>query len=552
MLFLQYGVDSNGTLIHVSQVARGKSELHCPYCGVLLIARKGERIAHHFAHSSDTCNQASRDMEGLALPVYDNFNLHVPGRAVQELTLWDKNRWSQDVDTDYLEQHGLLKANNYKETWYDLTKPGKIILGQLSLDLFNRYQEPLILERHEKIEQNTRNAKTDTDRQMYLTDLRLYRTQMRRILACTLYFLQIGADGLYKIGVTTRNIEDRVREIVADIQPILGVVEVKVLGTWSSRGNVEFYFKHHYREQQHLLGSLTEYYQFEDVTPVLRDLRRMKAKVLSDLEREILDGNRPHIELEWESQTIEQRRVTAIKPGIERARKKGTRLGRPPGLETADDILAKPYANQVREALAAGLSLREAARAAGVALNTVQKVKAAAIGHGLEIAAKPSLLTPDDLPKGDLVTIWNFAAETYQAKWNRGWEWVWPRTVIPERLEQDGPYFLNFRSSQVYMGKTRHEVINNILYVLNTGRDDPTKRLRLTLSERRALKALHTIRTIDRQGKTFNEKEKADYERLAIKHLIEWNIHFRAYNLTQAGQRFIDDLERESKRSDSS
>lgn len=293
MLFLQYGVNPNGTLIEISQVGRGKTELRCPYCGGLLLARKGERIVHHFAHISDTCNSASRDMAAIALPVYDNFNLHIPGRAVQELHTWAKDRWDRDVDKYYLEGHGLLSESDYKPGWFDLTKKGKVVLGQLSLDLFNQFQEPLILARHEKIEENACRAKSDMDRQVYLTDLRLYRTQMRRILTSALYFLQIGNTGLFKIGVTTRAIEDRLAEIAADLHPTFGDAQLKVLGIWAARGNVEFYFKHRYRAHQEGIGSLTEYYRFEDIKPVLRDLRRMKPRVLSALERGIVEGSRP-------------------------------------------------------------------------------------------------------------------------------------------------------------------------------------------------------------------------------------------------------------------
>lgn len=486
MLFLQYGVNADGALIGIDQVGRGKSELRCPYCAGALIARKGERIAHHFAHVSDSCNPAMRDMEAVSLPAYDNFNLHLPGRAVQELHLWAKDRRGEGFDEDYLEEHSLLRESDYKEGWYDLTKKGKIVLGQLSLDLFNQYQEPLILQRHEAIEKNIQRAETDTDRQMYLTDLRLYRAQMRRILSCTLYFLQIGTTGLHKIGVTMRPIEERLREIAADLLPIFGAVQITVIGAWSARGNVEFYFKHRYRNQQHLLGTLTEYYQFNDIKAVIRDLRRMKEKELTPLEQGILQEDRPEIELRWESEQIEQRRIAAIKPGIERARQRGKQLGRPPGRETREDILSRPYVSKIQEALAAGLSLRDAARAAGVALSTVQKVKAA-MGEPPAPATEGTLITRDDLPKGDLKAIWKFIADKYREMWGELWSWSYGRP--PARLEKGGAYYLG-EGELFYLGDTHRDVINNALYYLNNGADDPVKRLRLTSSEWRMLRQL--------------------------------------------------------------
>lgn len=50
-LKLTYGLDINGRLIHVNDVVKGKDCLcTCPECGAQLIAKKGEKNQHHFAH----------------------------------------------------------------------------------------------------------------------------------------------------------------------------------------------------------------------------------------------------------------------------------------------------------------------------------------------------------------------------------------------------------------------------------------------------------------------------------------------------------------------
>lgn len=52
-LKLTYGKDSNGRLVHVDEVQRGLAcECVCPGCGAQLVARKGERKQHHFAHAN--------------------------------------------------------------------------------------------------------------------------------------------------------------------------------------------------------------------------------------------------------------------------------------------------------------------------------------------------------------------------------------------------------------------------------------------------------------------------------------------------------------------
>ena len=50
---LTYGLDSNGRLVHVDDVLRGMAcNCTCPGCGAQLIARKGEKKQHHFAHAN--------------------------------------------------------------------------------------------------------------------------------------------------------------------------------------------------------------------------------------------------------------------------------------------------------------------------------------------------------------------------------------------------------------------------------------------------------------------------------------------------------------------
>lgn len=298
IMYLPYGVSDDGQLIYIESIGRGKTTLRCPYCNMSLIARKGERLAPHFAHDGKTCREVKRSGETVALPVYDSFRLHLSGKAWDALRRFHDE--SDDGDCYWLEDYGLVKSfiTPYGNKRYNLTHKGKIPFGDLSLNLFNQFQEPLIRERYETLERVAWLALGQESEATKLIDLKLFRAQMRRILEATLYFVEVrtGEGVLHKIGVTTRPLEQRIAEIRHDLDPYFGTVEILSLGTWVHRGNVELYFKHRYRRFQRVIGRLTEYFAFDDIKRVLSDLRRMKAKELTDIEREVLNGEASSVE----------------------------------------------------------------------------------------------------------------------------------------------------------------------------------------------------------------------------------------------------------------
>jgi hypothetical protein len=121
-------------------------------------------------------------------------------------------------------------------------------------------------------------------------DLLIYRAQLRRVLVNSLYFLEVKANGniFYKIGITTRPIEERIAEVQRDVRAHYSNVAVSLLGLWEHRGNVELYFKHRYQPFNYRIGKLTEYFAFPFVKALLQDLCEMKSKVLSDVELDVI------------------------------------------------------------------------------------------------------------------------------------------------------------------------------------------------------------------------------------------------------------------------
>jgi len=165
-------------------------------------------------------------------------------------------------------------------------------MGALPLALFNQVQEPLLLSELASLEGSVEIAEAAglSCLEEQRADLQIYRAQLRRILINSLYFLEIRADGkiFYKIGITTRHIEERIAEVQRDVRAHYFDVAVNLLGLWEGRGNVELYFKHRYQPFNYRIGKLTEYFAFPHVKPILNDLHSMEPKVLSAVEVDVI------------------------------------------------------------------------------------------------------------------------------------------------------------------------------------------------------------------------------------------------------------------------
>jgi hypothetical protein len=293
-MWLKFGVAPSGELAGIDEVVRGKTNLACLYCGGSLTAKKGSVKEHHFAHTGETCKPVLQRIKTKAfpsLPLYDNFNIQLKGEELEQLKVLWKEYGTQDygIPKDLVNERwqlkGLLESKGDRS--YQFTDLGKIPVGALPLVLFNKVQEPLLLSELMKLEGSVEIAEAaglcclDERR----ADLQIYRAQLRRILVNSLYFLEVKADGniFYKIGVTTRSIEQRIAEVQRDVRAHYSDVAVNLLGLWEHRGNVELYFKHRYKGFNHRIGTLTEYFVFPNGKTVLNDLYGMEPKVLNDI-----------------------------------------------------------------------------------------------------------------------------------------------------------------------------------------------------------------------------------------------------------------------------
>ncbi|NER39609.1 MAG: GIY-YIG nuclease family protein [Oscillatoria sp. SIO1A7] len=297
-MWLKFGLAPNKEIKRINEVARGKTNLTCIYCGGQLIAKKGDVKRHHFAHAGTTCKpvvkrQKYKSFPGL--PYYDSFNVSLPGKDLERLkVLWrEYGNQSIPIPRDLTDPRwklkGLLQGTGGGLEFSDL---GKIPMGALPLANFSRVQEPLMLQELEKYERQSERATKAgySNANECRADLEIYRAQLRRILINQLYFLEIriGRNTIYKIGVTARQIEKRILEIERDLKEHFSSPIINILGLWPHRGNVELYFKHRYKRFNCRIGKLTEYFQFSKVKPVLNDLFALEPKVCSKKELELI------------------------------------------------------------------------------------------------------------------------------------------------------------------------------------------------------------------------------------------------------------------------
>lgn len=380
-MFLTHGLNKHDEMIPIEAVPSGRVALACPYCGRGLIARKGKVLAWHFAHDGETCRDVAADNDRIEVPYYDKFDLGLSGKMFDELAALRETKYGRDHRLVERLKHGGFIQSAYNPNParfnydYELTHKGKIPFGETTLFMFAPIQQQQIEARHQHLVNTIATGLQHgyEDVMTAVIDLRLYRAQLRRLLSASLYLLEVQAsDGrtLYKIGVTGRDVGERAAEVQASLRPFLGEdVSVTPLRVAMGRGTVERYALHRWRDAQQQIGTMTEFIQLDGRRAILSEFTRLGDLQPTALEQAIIAGDPAPIENEWRG----QQRSAAIVAGMQQARADGVHIGRP-----ADDAAAI-VANYpgVVTAVHDGLSLRKAAQQAGVAVNTVRKVKAA-------------------------------------------------------------------------------------------------------------------------------------------------------------------------------
>jgi hypothetical protein len=399
-MWLEYGIDQNSEMIFIESRRRGRTDLKCPYCGGALTAKKGAIKNHHFAHTDETC-RAVRSGRDIAVPFLAEFDSHLSNSELSALIHFHKTgRLNPDLKDKLARKDFIVQNANYR---WKLDNLGKIACGVMSLDRFSNFQSLAIVAKLKKLE--IRVTQADAENSIDLpdlsTDLKLYKNHVKRTLFQTLYYLKIVSYSttMYKIGVTAREISERLDEIKPELQDALGArISIEVIGLWENHGGLERYFIYKYQKYRCQSIKFTEYFEFpSDIAlAAIKDLNKLSIRTFRKKERDILNGVSSKIETQIElkienerqqaiAEKKRQHRSSAIKTGMQRAKNWGTHTGRPKGSsDSREQFLQKPSSIAIIAALDRGLSVREAAHSVGVSPNTVQKVKAARLDEIVE------------------------------------------------------------------------------------------------------------------------------------------------------------------------
>lgn len=300
-VFLPYGLDDNEQIVHISQVESGSSLLSCPFCQAKLIAKKGEILAHHFAHTGHTCKSIEKggldeivpaipfytdfyasplsETEKRSLKIlYDHFGLtpfHRKGQKNSAFHLLFLNDilnlhrvWDRLVESRHLEAWG---------NWHRFTQQAKIGLGLLSVNEFSDLQAQKLKD----FEYFLRTGKEAID----IIRLKVFENIKSRLLTARLYCIHIPSKkkdtAAWKIGITTRTAKERLQELKAIIKHHFGeerAARSKVVFEKESYGRLEAYIKKRFADSRipvEFKGhSYTEFFADKNM---LKEVKKLKT-----------------------------------------------------------------------------------------------------------------------------------------------------------------------------------------------------------------------------------------------------------------------------------
>lgn len=294
----------------------------CPYCSGTLLAKKGRIKRHHFAHNGAGCTQHfSANFFALAgkLPTQLPMSVYAAQKLLKiedfyqalkrQKTALNQQESAAKIaqiilkleqNEDHLQQGNVAEIKRQVKRYthqkiapfpdfHTLRSPffkagytdGKRTCQweEVTLDR-HEYYYPIAFQKEieflHNFHRNTANQREITDK------LVLFEKDFNYFQQFQLYFLELEVDyqKIYKIGLTSRNLATRIKEIEQTLKSYYLSVKVKILFLHSGVAFLETFFKNKYAEQQVKIGSLTEYFSFSEPSLflLLKDLNLLKIK----------------------------------------------------------------------------------------------------------------------------------------------------------------------------------------------------------------------------------------------------------------------------------
>jgi hypothetical protein len=389
--FLTFGITSSGQWRSVYDVTSGRTELVCPWCKTRLIARKGNIKVHHFAHDGETCRISDEAVRQTQIPTFDTFELLDPDerqylerritykqhRKVHEWPGMDSaiQRLSamqiitvQSTADDTLERvkENLYKLGGYLDSNGNPNPSLRKIFNALQplINIDERWRRAVQIESthvsrdYQKNRFENINNLLDLERsQRYWLDafwrrqsliapdyLEFLRQKFHALNQQNLYVMRFTGEfsglpsSFLKIGQSSRDVDTRLREVLADLKPFGSRIKGEVLRVKNGAGRLERLLHRFFDADNLAMGSFREYFQ-----------ENRSGWFIEQLDNLVVSEYIPPV-TEYENNPVPGRRK-----------------------KSNAEVLAE-YQDVV-DALESGKGIREISRETGRSVNTIQKVK---------------------------------------------------------------------------------------------------------------------------------------------------------------------------------
>ncbi|MEN0049692.1 MAG: GIY-YIG nuclease family protein [Bacteroidota bacterium] len=313
-MLLPYGL-KDGHLIHISEVERGATNLRCPYCNTELLAKKGKVMTHHFAHRKQSCwSNSGNDFFGLKTKLDTHQSLLEYATKTKLSLHRNLEKLHQQLE-DKQEKQSQIQSQ-IKKMWESLSnlspqheaaQEAKASIRGYINDELTPFPD-LSNIRHSSLFSYTDGTQKVTYQQLeskahsnfyptfyhyplqalkeyhanrhHISELEekinLYQKDRAWFEQFKLYFLEIKVSEkaiFYKIGLTSRPLQQRLAEVESTLKKTFGQVQIKVLYQLPNVAFLERFFKQKYRKYRYELEQFTEYFLLDEY--VLEDIQKV-------------------------------------------------------------------------------------------------------------------------------------------------------------------------------------------------------------------------------------------------------------------------------------